>query len=167
MPRRLILVRHAKSSWAVDGMDDHERPLNRRGRESAAAVGRWLKQQGYLPELALSSDSARTRETWALLVKELAVRPQVDFRSELYLADPHTLLGAVQGAGAASTVLVLAHNPGIAAAATQLATTVPEHADFGRYPTGATAVFKVDIDNWTSLAWHTADLLDFVIPREL
>lgn len=167
MTRRLILLRHAKSSWAVEGMDDHERPLNRRGRESAAAIGRWLAEQGHLPELALSSDSARTRETWALLVEELPVQPQVHFKSELYLADPPALLAALQGAGAASTVLLLAHNPGIAETAMRVGTTRPERADFGRYPTCATAVFEVDIDNWASLAWRTAELSDFVVPREL
>jgi phosphohistidine phosphatase len=172
MTRRLILVRHAKSSWAVEGMDDHDRPLNPRGRRSAAAIGRWLSDKGYLPELVLSSDSARTRETWQRLAEEWPrderpASPHVQFTSELYLADPHTLLSLLQGLGSETTVLVLAHNPGIAEAAMQLAIAIPEQAQFSRYPTGATAVFDIDIDDWRSLGWRTAVLRDFVVPREL
>ncbi len=168
MRRQLILLRHAKSSWADAGIDDHERPLNARGRQSAAAVGRWLNTRGYLPELVLSSDSARTRETWVLVGQQLQTQPRVQFLQELYLANPHTLLAALQNApGDPSCVLMLAHNPGIAEAALQLAATLPEHAEFSRYPTGATAIFDVNLDAWLSLAWRTADLQDFVVPREL
>jgi len=42
-----------------------------------------------------------------------------------------------------------------------------DHAQFSRYPTGATAVFDIDIDDWRSLGWRTAVLRDFVVPREL
>jgi len=39
MTRRLILMRHAKSSWDHPGLDDHARPLNGRGAASAEALG--------------------------------------------------------------------------------------------------------------------------------
>ena len=70
--RRLILMRHAKSSWKDLTLTDHERPLNARGRKSAQAVAKKLCQskvlcpsntKGY-QSLVLSSDAVRTRETW-------------------------------------------------------------------------------------------------------
>ena len=47
--RRLILTRHAKSAWDDPSMDDHDRPLNDRGRRSARALGDWLASRGYDP----------------------------------------------------------------------------------------------------------------------
>ena len=45
--RRLMLMRHAKSSWKSQVPTDHERPLNERGRRDAARVGKRLAKLGY------------------------------------------------------------------------------------------------------------------------
>ncbi|MBA3323860.1 MAG: histidine phosphatase family protein, partial [Rhodobacteraceae bacterium] len=65
--RRLILMRHAKSSWADPEQPDFERPLNSLGKRGAAAVGAWLAERGIVPQAALVSASVRTQETWAQL----------------------------------------------------------------------------------------------------
>jgi phosphohistidine phosphatase len=64
--RRLILLRHGESALNPGGTDA-ERTLTANGREQAAAVGRYLKDQQLLPDLALVSSSARTRETFELV----------------------------------------------------------------------------------------------------
>ena len=64
MERRLIVMRHAKSSWKSDAETDHLRPLNKRGRDSAPLVAARLVELGWIPEAVYSSDSLRTRETW-------------------------------------------------------------------------------------------------------
>ncbi|GBG80962.1 hypothetical protein CBR_g31519 [Chara braunii] len=64
--RRLILLRHAKSSWDDPSIKDHERALSSRGRAAAASVAIKLatwRDLGWLPQLILCSDSRRTRET--------------------------------------------------------------------------------------------------------
>ena len=58
--RRLVLMRHAKSSWGDPGLDDHDRPLNKRGKRSAEALGDWLRAQTIVVDEALVSSSART-----------------------------------------------------------------------------------------------------------
>ena len=63
MTLRLILMRHAKSSWNKP-VSDHERELNGRGRASARAMGNWLRENDFLPKEALISSSERTRETF-------------------------------------------------------------------------------------------------------
>ena len=47
--RRLILMRHAKSSWADPGQRDLDRPLNKRGRRGAGADRRLDEAQGLPP----------------------------------------------------------------------------------------------------------------------
>ena len=111
-PKRLILLRHAKSAWDVPDAD-HGRPLNPRGRKDAPRVARALVEKGWRPDLVLSSDARRALETWELLGPELGGRPQVSVLDHLYLAGPHELTKLVAGVDTAvRTVLALGHNPG-------------------------------------------------------
>ncbi|MCP4818173.1 MAG: histidine phosphatase family protein, partial [Shimia sp.] len=55
MTLKLILMRHAKSSWDDPLQSDHERSLNRRGRASAPAIGKWLSENGFHPDELLCS----------------------------------------------------------------------------------------------------------------
>jgi len=167
MALRLILVRHAKSSWADPALEDAARPLNGRGRRSASAIGRWLSDDGHLPERVLSSDSARTRETWARIAAELPDPPRAEWLARLYHATPEIILEELRRAGTASPVLVLAHNPGMAVAARAFAAVVPNHPKFVQYPTAATTVYDLKLEHWSALGWGTACVRDFVVPREL
>ncbi|KAG4948922.1 hypothetical protein JHK86_042161 [Glycine max] len=84
--RRLILLRHAKSSWDNRSLRDHDRPLSKSGKEDAVRVSRRLQQLGWIPELILSSDAARTKETLKIMqeqVQEL-VEAEVHFVSSFY-----------------------------------------------------------------------------------
>eukprot|EP00899_Mesostigma_viride_P008434 jgi/Mesvir1/17592/Mv08824-RA.1 len=91
--RRLILLRHAKSSWSEPGLRDHDRPLSKRGEEAAPLVASKLKELGWVPELILSSDSLRTRQTLDLMaagVEEFA-------RAEKHYLGSFYTIAAVDG----------------------------------------------------------------------
>ncbi len=163
----LILMRHAKSSWAARGQADVDRPLNGRGRRAAAAIGDWLAARDLLPDAALVSAAARTRETWDRLGPAFAAIP-ASFRPDLYHAGPEAMLRALRGAPAgASRVLMLGHQPGIGEAARRLLAAAPDDPDFHRYPTAATAAIVFDVPAWTDVAWGAGRLADFVIPARL
>ncbi len=166
MTRRLILIRHAKSSWDDPACDDHSRPLNARGRQAAAALGRWLALRGYRPDAVLTSTATRTRETWARIAPALTDPPEPQVEGRLYLAPPEVLLAVLRAARGA-TVLMLGHNPGIAAFAAALCATPPRDPDFARYPTGATLVADFPLDDWAQLRPGTGSVRDFVTPRML
>ena len=162
MTRRLILIRHAKSSWADPGQDDHERPLNRRGQRSAVAIGHWLREKGYLPDRILCSSAARTRETCALL----ALDPEPVILPALYHASPETLLAEFQAAGGGA-VAVIGHTPGIGAFAEMILSAPPPHGRFFDYPTGATLVAERPVDDWSEVTPGAGRVVDFITPREL
>jgi len=165
MTLRLILTRHAKSSWGDALLDDHDRPLNDRGRRSATTIGRWLAMQDYLPDLVLSSDAARTRETWALMSEAMATRPDVVWSRDLYLAPAGTMMRVLQAANA-TTVMMLGHNPGIAGFAAMLAKYPAAHPRFRDYPTGATTVMTFGGGTFSQVDWGTGTIVDFVTPRD-
>jgi len=166
MPRRLILLRHAKSDWTDADATDHARVLNPRGRAACDAIGAWLAARGHVPDEVLCSDAARTRETWARLAPHLPGAPAPTLRPDLYLAEPGRMLSALQGASG-DVVAMLGHNPGIGSFAAGLLADRPEHDDFGRYPTLATLVADFDIDAWSRLVPFTGRVVDFVVPRDL
>ena len=160
--KRLILMRHAKSSWGDPDEPDHDRPLNRRGQHSAEALGGWLRDNNYRPDQVLSSTATRTRET----LDRVRLTAQAEFVDALYLAGAERMLAVLRQAKGDS-VLMLGHNPGIAGLAQALVVPPPDHSRFFDYPTCATLVANFEIADWADLAPGTGRVRDFVIPREL
>ncbi len=167
MTRTLILTRHAKSDWDDPMLDDHERPLNGRGKRSADAMGKWLNDNGFRPDLVLCSTAVRTRETWARMADVFGL-PEIALRLEklLYHAGPQDILDVLRGAEG-ETVLVLGHNPGIGIAASNLAAEAANHMRFLDYPTAATTVFRFGIDDWAKADWRGGTVEAFMVPRDL
>ncbi|MGH1331162.1 MAG: SixA phosphatase family protein [Paracoccaceae bacterium] len=163
---RLILARHAKSSWGDPLQEDFDRTLNERGRASAVAIGQWLQSKGYMPDRILCSAAARTQETCNLMLGAFDPKPQVERIERLYLASPQTLLQYIKRADG-DCLMVIAHNPGIAELAHMLAKSPAAHADFARYPTCATSVFEIKAPHWAELASAQNDVIDFAVPRDL
>lgn len=166
MALTLILTRHAKSSWSDLHLCDHDRPLNKRGRKSAEALGAWLKEQEFLPTEVISSSARRTIETWEGMSTSLPDGVLIRREPRLYHADAHTMLDCLQGA-TSEVVLMLGHNPGIAEFAEKIVATRPNHDRFWDYPTGATLVAQFDCDDWMQVRFGQAKALDFTVPREL
>lgn len=165
---RLLLLRHAKSSWADPGVRDHDRPLNGRGRRAAPLVGAHLRHADLVPDRVLCSSARRTCETLALL--DLPAGTTVDVTHDLYLADPATVLELVRRVDDGdATLLVVGHNPTTHEVALDLAGGGDPDA-LGRlgaaYPTGALAVLGVP-GRWSDLAPGSATLDAFVVPRDL
>lgn len=166
MTLRLILTRHAKSSWDDPHMSDHDRPLSKRGRDSASALGRWLSATALCPDEVMVSSAERTRETWDLISREGCAPVEADIAPSLYLAEPDVMLNALKGATGRS-VMMIGHNPGTSFMAHGLLDNPPATHLFDRYPTGASAVIDFDIDDWEDLTWRMGRLHDFVVPRDL
>ena len=113
MERRLILMRHAKSSWETDAPTDYARPLSKRGRRDAPRIADRLVELDWRPQLVLSSDSQRTQQTFQRMQDALGQDVQVQFLPSLYAAGPKELAGALAAVSDDLTcVLALGHNPG-------------------------------------------------------
>lgn len=166
--KRLILTRHAKSSWDDPTMADHDRPLNERGNGAATDLGQWLTSRGYLPQEVLCSDALRTWETWTRISEELPVKVALKLKPNLYHAGADVMLAVLRGADpAAQTVMMIGHNPGIAEFAARLVARAPLNPEFSRYPTGATVVVDFEVENWAEVGFGQGAAEDFVIPREI
>ncbi len=164
--KRLILTRHAKSSWDDPLTPDHDRPLNERGKAAAADLGQWLASRGYVPDEVLCSDALRTRKTWSGIAPALPGTPVLELKPALYHAGPDVMLAVLRHA-TGNCVMMIGHNPGIAEFAAKLVAHAPKNAEFARYPTGATLVADFTIDSWDQLGWGMGVADDFIVPREI
>ncbi|MEL0189582.1 MAG: SixA phosphatase family protein [Candidatus Thalassarchaeaceae archaeon] len=111
MVRRLIVMRHAKSSWKDPNLDDHERPLNKRGRRDAPMVADAIFERGWIPELILVSSSKRTLQTLEGMSHRMGKTP-FEVRSGIYHATVIDLMGELEDMLDNGTTMIIGHNPG-------------------------------------------------------
>ncbi len=163
--RRLVLIRHAKSAWEDPLLTDHQRPLALRGQEAAPKIGRWLADQGAVPDQILCSDAQRTRETWGLIAPLLDT-PEPAYLPALYHAGPDVILRELRRA-TGQTVALVGHNPGMCEFAGLIVKYRPAHPQFDRYPTAATLIAEFSIDDWREATYATARPIAFTVPRDL
>lgn len=124
------------------------------------------------PDLILCSTAVRTRQTLAPLLKRLrSPAPPIALEAGLYLASETTLLLRLRElSDDIDVVLLVGHNDGIGQTAAALAGAGPPErlvALNDKYPTGALAVLMAPADQWRDLAVGSAELRDFVRPRDL
>lgn len=118
----LIVCRHTRPEPGDPPTPDRKRRLTAAGRKDARAVGRELARRGLQPDLVLSSDSTRTRETTALICAELPREPEVRYLAELYSVSSDGLIETVETYGFdAAIVLIVGHNPGLEQLASRVA----------------------------------------------
>jgi phosphohistidine phosphatase len=165
---RLHLLRHAKSS-AKENMDDQERPLSRRGRETARRIGKLLPVQLGAIDLVLCSSARRTRETLELVLAEFSPRPRTAIEDGLYLASHQKLSARLRLLDPSDlNVLLIGHNPGLHELALVLAD--QNSPDFralaaGKFPTAALASFLVP--GWPTLGYSRHVLTAYRTPESL
>ena len=86
--KRLLVLRHAKSSWKHHDLKDHDRPLNKRGMRDAPRMGRLMREEGVVPEWAFSSTATRARVTLDHALEESGASCEPHRVADLYLAAP-------------------------------------------------------------------------------
>jgi phosphohistidine phosphatase len=114
----LYLLRHAKAEKAVkhawDPADDKNRPLTRQGMADAAAVGRWFRERGSIPGVALVSPATRAVQTWQIAVAEMGASLPIRIEADLYEAGVSDLLRIVQNLPPEFTsALLVGHDPSL------------------------------------------------------
>ncbi len=160
---RLLVIRHAKSSWKSDAPDDHSRPLNKRGRRDAPRIGEYLAEHEWTPEHVISSDSERTRETWKRMKVAFDPEPEIECTRSLYHAGVDEVIEAIEAIDDPDTVAVIGHNPGWE--------DVVEYfcGEYHRITTCNVAVLEIDESQWANAARRQGEwrLVKLIRPKEI
>lgn len=171
MPR-LLLLRHAKSSWPDPGQADGDRPLARRGRRAAERMAALIAgRTDLVPDRILCSPARRTRETLAPLLTRLGNAKQVLIADELYEPEGGEYLDTIATSGGTiERLLVIGHNPAIQMTALSLINSGSKNAALqlaAKFPTAALAIIDLDVAGWSEIRPKTGCLVDFIRPRDL
>ena len=179
-------MRHAKSLWDDPKLSDHARPLNARGRASAVAMRKAMRERGLAPDLVLVSSARRTLQTLEAL-GPWDETPLIEPMDALYLASADAMLDVLHRvAETVRSVLILGHNPGMHELAMTLVGAQGftqggfTQSGFSRatntdamlrhlaegYPTGALAEFTI-AGAWASVGEGAGQLQHFLTPRDL
>jgi phosphohistidine phosphatase len=161
--KTLLVLRHAKSSWNDPQLDDHERPLNERGRRDGPRMGKLVREYGLIPDIVISSDAVRARLTAEAVAAAARYVGEIVLDPHLYAASPADILSLLRTVREnAETVMIIGHNPGLEELVEQL---TGERHDL---PTAALAHIVLEIDQWRDLTLSTrGTLLGHWRPKEL
>ncbi|ULC58111.1 histidine phosphatase family protein [Flaviramulus sp. BrNp1-15] len=145
--KKLILVRHAKSSWEHDVID-HERPLNKRGVNDANLVSKKISKNDLKIDMVLSSDAMRAKTTADIFVANLNIDKTIfSLNHDLYDFAGNDLLRVIKSCdNSVNNLMVFGHNHAITGF-------VNTHGSISidNVPTSGVTIIEFDIDNWKDL----------------
>lgn len=159
--KKLILVRHGKSSWEED-LPDHERPLKKRAYKDAGLVLNAFSN--FVPgDLVLwSSHAVRALTTARLFQEDLGI-PEERFliKKELYTFERSGLLKTIKGCdNSIKNLMIFGHNPAMTGVANALG-----DERFSNIPTTGLCMIEFDTNNWEGV--KNGKTLLYLFPKNL
>jgi phosphohistidine phosphatase len=161
--KTLLLLRHAKSSWDDPELDDHDRPLNKRGKRDAPRMGQLLVEQHLVPDCIVTSTAKRARKTAKLVAEASSYGGQPIETPELFHAAPESIVEVLRLLPPKiARPLLIGHNPGIEQLLCRLTGSDEIMA------TATLAQIELPIAAWDDLSLNcAAKLANIWRPREL
>jgi phosphohistidine phosphatase len=159
--KKLIIIRHAKSSWDDPFLNDHERPLSERGYRDAPQMAQRLKKKEIYPDAMLSSDAERAKTTALITAENLHFpKEKILFTNQLYHASASSIFEEIRKTkNDIKTLFVFGHNPGFNDLIDKLG------GEIDNLPTSGQFGFKFDVDAWDEISPKKAKVWFFDYPK--
>lgn len=159
--KKIILVRHAKSSWKHNVID-HERPLNERGFKDANLVSVHLKESNLNIDLVLSSDAMRAKTTANIFISNLGIDTNmIHLNHQLYDFSGTNLIEVIKTCkDSVNTLMLFGHNHAITAFVNTYGNNYIDNV-----PTSGVVIIEFDIPNWNNL--NKGNTIKTLFPRDL
>ena len=160
--KRLLICRHAKSSWQDAALSDIARSLNKRGENDAPEMGRRLNKRGIHPDLIMSSPAVRARATAEKYALKLGYPPEkININTQQYAATVPALIALLRELEPQfNTVMMVGHNPESTALANILG-----GLNIANIPTCGIVALEFPVVSWQEVAPGNSTLLFFDFPK--
>ena len=161
--KTIYLVRHAKSSRKYPALEDFERPLNKRGRESLIIMGKMLNNINVSPGIVISSPASRAAMT-ARGISSMIDYPldKIEYKEAVYLSDEHTLIDVIENIkSSVKSAMLVGHNPGL----TDLANYLSDQK-IQNIPTCGVFCMDFNIRSWRDISASSGRLKFFEFPKK-
>jgi len=159
--KTLFLIRHAKSYWGDQSINDFDRTLNKRGKKDAPFMGEVLKDKKVKPDLIISSPAKRAKKT----AIEIAIKldypdKKILYKNDIYDASSNTILSIINKIdNKYSDVMLFGHNPGLTLLNNYLSNNYIENI-----PTCGIVALSSD-NQWNDIGAQTCKQLFFEYPK--
>jgi len=159
--KKLYIIRHAKSSWDDESLNDFDRPLNKRGKANAPMMGGRLKKNGVMPDIIISSPAKRAKSTAEIIAKEIGYEKKVHFDENIYESSVDELSKILKSIDDKNNIVFLVgHNP-------ELNMLVDNYVKFyENIPTCGVVEIGFECDKWADIGPKNAKLLSFDYPKK-
>lgn len=156
--KTLYIVRHAKSSWKYEGIDDIDRPLKKRGIKDAHMMSEILKETVKRPDVFVSSSANRALHT-GIIFSNTFKYPLANLKisKSLYSFSDGYLVKTIRALDDGfDSAIVFSHNHGINDFVNSYG-----NEFINNVPTCGIVGIKFDTDHWKSIKRGKTFLIDF------
>ena len=160
--KKLILIRHSKSSWKDLSLTDYNRPINRRGKSDGLLMADYLQSKIDKIDYLHSSSSVRTFETSKYFIKKIQFG-KVEYDGSLYHSSATSILNMISNYSENyQSVMIIAHNPGLTILINNIT-----NISLDNLPTSGLAEIEFKINRWSNISYENSKLLDLKFPKQL
>lgn len=165
---QLLLLRHAKSSHKDRGLKDYDRPLAGRGRKDCRRMGKWMLENGIVPDLVISSPALRADQTAKRVCKRIGVAEQdIQWEEKVYDANARTVLKLLTEVSEdVGSVMVVGHHEALESIILRMSKWSEIPADPKLIPTAGLAILEFD-GPWSTIKKNDSHLKSITRPRDL
>lgn len=159
--KKLILIRHGKSTWEYP-VRDHDRVLMQRGIMDGHRIGAYLKEKGVQPDVSWTSTAARALQTATIIGEHIDYNlKNLQLKRDLYTFDANDLIRIIKSCpDTVQTLMVFSHNHGL----TEAVNAISDHR-FDNVPTTGVVAIDFDTNMWATIANGSVDF--HIFPKEL
>ncbi len=141
--KKLIIIRHCKSSWSDLTLNDFDRPLNNRGIQDGNLMSKELLKKIDNVDLLISSSSKRTRLTADFFIESIKIN-KINFMDDLYHSSSENIINILKKINNAhESIMVIGHNPGLTDLVNKLTS-----INLYNLPTCGVAIVNLNINSW-------------------
>lgn len=162
--KRLLIMRHAKSSWQEPELDDFQRPLIPKGIKRTARVSEALKKNNFIPEQIISSSAVRALSTAKLITQNLNLPEDIIIKeSHLYFQGDEEYFNTVFScSNDIKTLMIVGHNPIITLFSNYFLTEKIENM-----PTSGIIGLDFETDKWENIIGANCHNIIRYFPKEM
>ncbi len=161
--KKLIILRHAKSSWNDLNELDITRKLSNRGKKQLPLIGEFIKKNITYPDLFITSPAKRAKKT------AVAISKYINFKKariindiRVYEADTIILKKIISEISDSFEVAyICGHNPGLSDLVMEI--TMKTDIDI---PTGGFYEIELDITSWKNEITNKGTIINTFFPSK-
>lgn len=160
--KELIIIRHCKSDWSNEALDDFDRPLNKRGQKDGPFMAKLLKDKVTSPDLIVCSPSHRTKLTLEYFIEEFEYKGEIIFEKSIYEAPFENLLKVINSIdNKYNKIFFIGHNPGVC----DLTNTLTDE-NLENIPTSGIVKIDFNTDSWENISKENSKMIFFEYPKK-